>query len=62
MKIEDKDFIALVLSRSLNETMIERDLFKEIFKDNTEEIKSLKLEVKRLRDLGEDNINIVINK
>jgi len=62
MKIEDKDFIALVLSSSLNETMIERDLFKEIFKDNTGEIKALKLEVKRLRDLGEDNINIVINK
>ncbi len=62
MKIEDKDFIALVLSRSLNETMIERDLFKEIFKDNTEEIKALKQEIKRLRNLGEDNINIVINK
>lgn len=59
--------IATVLAMSLREKMMDRDILKEMLADLLAENKDLKEENedlekanKRLRDLGEDNINLVI--
>lgn len=61
--------IATVLSMSLRDAMMDRDIFRELHdelrekvEELTKEVEELKKENDRLRDLGEDNINIVINK
>lgn len=61
--------IATVLSMSLRDAMMDRDIFREMHDELREknqklsqEVEDLKAENDRLRNLGEDNINIVINK
>ena len=67
MNIINLEQIATVLAMSLKDVMMDRDISNEQFADILEENEKLKQENevlkkanKRLRDLGEDNINLVI--
>ena len=68
MIISNLEEIATVLSMSLRDAMMDRDTFREMYEELKEEneelsqeVEDLKAENDRLRDLGMDNINLVMN-
>lgn len=59
-ELEDKEFITLVLAKSLDEIICERDFLREINSEKSERIEELEQVNNRLNEQVEENIIIAL--